>query len=117
MKNLVAIVVASLVILACAGPPPGQRSYTIDRVSVGMSEQHVIALMGPPSRVSADSSATYLVYLLVDDVNYASFRILPRKETKSEYFVKLVDGHVTAFGPVGESGSEDLGNPTPQTGQ
>jgi len=104
--NRILAVVASLSILACASVSSGQRSSTlINSVSVGMSKQEVISVMGAPSRVSADPSAEYLIYALIEEVDTTVF---PHKEIKSEYFIKIVDGVVRAFGRVGEFGSGDL---------
>ena len=104
--NRVIAVVVSLAILACASVSPNRKSSTtINSISLGMSKQEVISVMGEPSRVSADPSAEYLIYSLVEEVDTTYF---PPKEIKAEYFIRIVNGVVKAFGRVGEFGSEGL---------
>ncbi len=78
-----------LTIVGCA------TTYRIDRVSVGMSKEQVIAAMGRPDSVAAPGNGSeYLRYTLEEHTG----ELAP-------YFVKLVNGRVAAYGRVGDFGS------------
>ena len=65
--------------------------------------------MCQPSRVSVNEGVTYLIYLLVDDVDYSQSSITlglaPPQTSKSEYFVKLQNNSVMSYGRVGDFGT------------
>lgn len=109
--RILIILVAALVV-ACAGVSTGQPSSDLSKVSVGMSKETVLANLGPPSRVSANPAAEYLIYLLVDNLDYtpsaASLGILPPFTKKSEYFIKIVGGKVESFGRIGDFDSAKI---------
>ena len=101
--NLIAI----LLLVGCAAVPVGPKSTEMNKVSLGMSKNEVISAIGKPNRVSAKERITYLIYLLVDDVDYTqssiTLGIAPPQTTKSEYFVELQNNSVVSYGKVGDS--------------
>ncbi len=68
----------------------------MNRVSVGMTKSEVIAAMGSPKSVSAKDGVEYLHYRLA-----SSFLDMDGSDT-SDYFVRLVKGHVEAYGQKGD---------------
>lgn len=102
---------------ACATAPTGRPSSDLTKISVGMSKETVITNLGSPSRVSANTEVEYLIYLLVDDLDYTqsagSLGILPPVASKSEYFIKIIGGKVDSFGRIGDFGTTIPSNDAP----
>ncbi len=98
-----------LFLVGCAAIPVGQKSSALNNIEIGMSKKEVISTMGQPSRVSANDGVTYLIYLLVDDVNYTQSAITlglaPPTTAKSDYFIKLKNNKTVSFGKVGDFGT------------
>ena len=96
-------------LVGCAALPVGPKSTEINKISLGMSKADVISTIGQPSRVSANKGVTYLIYLLVDDVDYSQSSITlglaPPQTSKSEYFIKLQNNSVVSYGRAGDFGS------------
>lgn len=84
------ISVCILVALMMAGCAMGGADR-LNEVKLGMSEAEVIEAIGAPSTKSASGDTSYLHYNL-----YSSW-IFP-----DEYFVRLTDGKVDAFGRKGD---------------
>lgn len=99
-----------------------QGSQTkLNAVHVGMSKSEVIEVMGNPDRTSADSGVEYLVYQLADGTDggtaaaCAGAGVLTvgliylaedcRGGEKDDFFVRLVNGQVDAYGRVGDFNS------------
>jgi hypothetical protein len=85
---MLCIAVAVLVVCGCAG-----SSKKMNAVRLGMSKQEVIETMGNPSSTSAIEETLYLKYRLRSSGLFVS-----------EYYVRLQDGEVDAFGQVGDFG-------------
>lgn len=95
MKRLgvAALAVASISILsACAAP----MARKMERLSVGMTKAEAIAVMGRPKSVSATDGIEYLSYRLA-----TSFMDTDGSDT-SDYFVRIVNGRVDAYGQKGD---------------
>lgn len=90
----------------CAAMPVGDKASELNKISLGMSKSEVIATMGTPSRTSATEGSEFLIYNLVDDVDYTPAAIglgmLPPKVTKNDYFVKIQNNKVVSYGKVGD---------------
>src|SRR5438093_714902 len=78
---------AALLVVGC-----GTTSATLSKISVGMTKDEVVKIMGPPHVVAAKGDQEYLSYNL-DVENLGG---------KREYFVKLVNGRVDSFGQKGD---------------
>ncbi len=93
----------------CAAVPVGKKSDALNNVSVGMAKSEVISTVGVPSRVSAKEGVEYLIYRLIDDIDYTvsslTLGVAPPEITKSDYFIKITGGKVTSFGKIGDFGT------------
>jgi len=96
-----------LLLVGCAAVPIGPKSTEINKISLGMSKNGVISAIGQPNRSSAKEGITYLIYLLVDDIDYTqssiTLGIAPPQISKSEYYVELQNNSVMSYGKVGDS--------------
>jgi outer membrane protein assembly factor BamE (lipoprotein component of BamABCDE complex) len=90
---LSAIVLGLLVInIGCAAP----RTQVLNQIQPGMTKQEVIKIMGPPVTVASDGGAEYMTYRLA-----TSFGDFNGSDT-SDYFVRIIDGKVDAYGQKGD---------------
>lgn len=86
----------------------GSRMNTL---SVGASEQDVIALLGAPGESKAVGDEKYLIYAAQWHCVYDAFRsaldgcIFRGSEDRRNYFVRLVNGQVASFGRWGDFSS------------
>jgi hypothetical protein len=90
-----------LVAWACAGCAAQGGSLfkpRLDRVSVGMTKDQVIAQLGRPGEVAASDNVEYLKYGWDDPAD-------GRIAVAQWYFVRLVNGRVQGYGRVGDMGS------------
>jgi hypothetical protein len=98
-----------IILIGCATVPIGPKSNEMNKVQLGMSKTEIISTIGQPNRVSANKGVTYLIYLLVDDIDYTQSSITlglaPPTTSKSEYFIKLQNNSVTSYGRVGDFGT------------
>lgn len=85
---------------SCAAP-----SSNINRISLGMTKQQVIEVMGDPSSISAAKGNEYLNYALAE----TSHDVMHNRTTP--YFIRLIDGKVDAYGRHGDFGTTQM---TPQ---
>jgi hypothetical protein len=76
-----------MLLLGCAS------SKKINSISLGMTRDQVITQMGTPHSTSAKNNIEYLNYKLATDGLF-----------RDDYFVRLVDGQVDAFGRAGDFG-------------
>ena len=65
----------------------------MNNLSVGMSKQEVLRVMGTPNSTSATSGTEYLTYNLAEDASYRA---------NAEYFVRIKDGKVDSYGRKGD---------------
>lgn len=91
MKALLSYGLLCLALGGCAA-----TATKITNVHLGMTKQQVIAVMGPPTSVSAQGDTEYLRYMLSES-GRAEYR-----GVRAPYFVKLIDGKVESFGRVGD---------------
>lgn len=84
MKTLITFVVAlALSTAGCATSP------RMNKLSVGMTKDEVLDILGSPDSTSAKGGAEYLSYMLHDG---------PLGASANDYMVKLVNGKVDSFG-------------------
>ena len=83
MKPLLIAIIGVLFLAGCA------TTYRMDRVSVGMTKEQVVAAVGRP-----DSSASS-----GNGVEYIRYDLEAHTGGIATYFVKLVNGKVDSYGP------------------
>ena len=81
------IIAISMLLIGCAS------SKKINGVSLGMTRDQVITQMGSPNSTSAKANIEYLNYKLATDGLFSD-----------DYFIRLVDGQVDAYGRAGDFG-------------
>lgn len=84
MKLLFALLTAAALSAGCSSP----NASAMNDLRVGMNRSAVVSELGQPETTSAAGSSEVLTYHLKSR----------RDGSPGEYFVKLVDGRVTAFG-------------------
>jgi hypothetical protein len=87
MGRFLCMMAALMVIAGCAS------SKKINEITLGMSRDQVITQMGAPNSTSAKDNIEYLNYKLATDGLF-----------RDDYFVRLVDGQVDAYGRAGDFG-------------
>ena len=87
IKQLLCILVLSLLMIGCSS------SKKINQISIGMTRDQVIEQMGKPNSTSAK-----------DDVEYLNYKLASGSFFRDDYYVRLVDGQVDAYGRSGDFG-------------
>ena len=87
-RRIMCIVVTGLMVIGCA-----VSSKRMNAVRLGMTQQEVIESIGNPDSTSAIEETLYLKYRLRSNGLFTS-----------EYYVRLQNGQVDAFGQVGDFG-------------
>jgi hypothetical protein len=69
----------------------------VDKLSIGMTREEVIAQLGPPSRTSTSvqKGVEYLFYELAHGISERSGRL-------NDFLVRMENGKVASFGQVGD---------------
>lgn len=89
MKLFLLFLIASI-IYGCA--TAGKMNY----ISVGMTKQEVLQVLGSPASTSAQGNAEYLNYRFSETSNQAGYGItIP-------YYVRIIDGKVESYGKTGD---------------
>jgi outer membrane protein assembly factor BamE (lipoprotein component of BamABCDE complex) len=88
VNRSVGVLVIVLFVLGCAG-----SSKNMNKLRLGMSKTEVVDAMGQPDSSSANRNVEYLKYRFHSDGLFTS-----------EYYVKLQDGRVDAYGRAGDFG-------------
>ncbi len=83
-------VLGALFLCACA------TATKINKLSVGMGKEQVIAALGKPVSVSAQQDVEYLNYRLSETANDAFYGVT------TPYYVRIVGGRVESFGRLGD---------------
>ena len=87
MKKLLAVALLVLFTLGCAS------SSRMNNVKIGMDKQQVIQAVGQPTSASAKG-----------DVEYLNYRLYRGGLMTDDYYVRLKEGKVNAFGRAGDFG-------------
>jgi hypothetical protein len=95
------LIFALIALLSACGTAPTARK--MNGISVGMTKAEVISVMGRPDSTAAKGGVEYMNYRL------ATSALDFDESDTSEYFVRLVNGKVDAFGHRGDFDS--AGNP------
>ena len=88
IKRLSVMLLATLLIFGCAA-----SSQKMNKLKMGMTKAEVVEAMGPPQSTSAKPEVEYLKYRLSSGGMFAD-----------DYYVRLRNGKVDAFGTVGDFG-------------
>jgi hypothetical protein len=108
MKVYVIPALASLLLAGCA------TSSHLNRVSVGMTKQQVVEAMGEPQSTRATQGTEYLIYHLKESstLGKAWESLLDGGSVpgygESDYYVRVYNGRVDAYGKVGDFDSTHL---------
>jgi len=89
-KVITAWLGSALVACACA------TSQKMNALSIGMTKAEVVKVMGRPTSTSAIGDVEYLTYRLSETSDDAFYGIT------TDYFVRLVNGRVDAYGRRGD---------------
>ena len=65
------------------------------KISLGMSKQEVVGVMGKPSSLSAKENTEYLLYYLHEPNHPFGKEYIP-------YYIRLISGKVESYGRVGD---------------
>ncbi|MGA7876340.1 MAG: hypothetical protein WCA08_11820 [Desulfoferrobacter sp.] len=87
MKKLLTVALFVLFTLGCAS------SSRMNNVNIGMTKQEVITAAGKPTSTSAKG-----------DVEYLNYRLYRGGLMTEDYYVRLKEGKVNAFGRAGDFG-------------
>lgn len=90
--TLIALTFISSFLAGCANRPNYAPYSSLNKISVGMSKETVIQILGSPNSSAAQGNTEYLKYIMI--INEFS---RPR-----ECFVRLVNGKVEAYGRIGD---------------
>lgn len=85
-----------LILLAFCGCA---TAYKMNRVSLGMTKEQVIDVLGDPVSVSAQGGVEYLNYAFSETHEQAEFGIT------RPYYVRIVGGKVESYGRMGDFNS------------
>lgn len=89
-RSLALVAIVAISLSACA------TAHKISKISMGLTKQEVIELMGNPVSTSAQGSVEYLNYAL-SETDDDAFMGLTRP-----YYVRIVNGRVESFGRTGD---------------
>ena len=121
MKNAIIGFILATSLMACV---TGGSQENLNRNSIGMTKQEVIAQMGPPSSTAAKEGIEYLTYELTDGTSggaaaaCAGAGVLTiglvysmpecRGGKEHDFFVRLVNGKVDSYGKRGDFDSTQV---------
>lgn len=88
IHRIVILLVAMAFLFGCAA-----SSKRMNKVNLGMTKAEVIEAIGDPKSTSASEEIEYLRYKFITDGLFTS-----------EYYVRLQEGKVDAFGRAGDFG-------------
>lgn len=84
------LIMTLMIVSGCA------TASKINRVSVGMTKNEVIDVMGKPVSTSATEGTEYLNYSLSETGDHAFYGIT------TPYYIRLINGRVDAYGRMGD---------------
>lgn len=90
MRTVLTLAIFAVLLAGCA------TAHKITRVTIGMTKEKVIKVMGRPASTSAKGNTEYLNYAL-SETDDDAFRGWTR-----HYNVRLVNGRVDAYGRLGD---------------
>jgi hypothetical protein len=103
VKNVIGSILM-LSLCGCLAP-----ASNINMVSLGMTKQQVIAVMGDPASTSAIQGKEYMNYSLAEDCQVSP--VIGGKCLTTPYYIRLIEGKVDAYGRHGDFGTTQM---TPQ---
>ena len=95
MKILYTLVFAAIIALVgCATAPK------LNRLSIGMTKQEVVSVMGQPASTAAPGGGVEILRYRLSATGDDAYH-----HVTEEYFVKLTDDKVQSYGKMGDFGS------------
>ena len=88
IRRIVILLVTTAFLFGCAA-----SSKRMNKVNLGMSKEEVIKAIGDPKSTSASEDIEYLRYKFMTDGLFTA-----------EYYIRLQEGKVNAYGRVGDFG-------------
>jgi len=89
------ILIAILALVGCATAPK------MNRLSVGMTKQEVLAAMGAPTSTAANADGIEILRYRLSATRHDAFH-----HRTEEYFVRLASGKVDSYGKMGDFDSQ-----------
>lgn len=93
MKKIIFITASFLIFYGCA------TAYKMNNLSLGMTKQEAIKVMGSPESISATEGVEYLNY---------SLKKFSTDPFLDPYFVRIENGKVVAYGRMGDFNSTKI---------
>ena len=90
MKYLI-LVVTMIFLASCTG-----TSYKMNDLSIGMTKEDVVLVLGKPVSISAKDETEYLNYQFSENSDQAFYGLTV------PYFVRLINGKVDSYGKLGD---------------
>lgn len=88
MNRIMMVFVGAVFLFGCAG-----SAKNMNKLRIGMSKAEVIEAMGQPDSTSANR-----------DIEYLKYRFYSECPFTSQYYIKIQNGKVDAYGRSGEFG-------------
>lgn len=95
-RLLSVIVISGMLFAGCA------TAHKMNDISIGMTKQEVVNVLGPPTSTSAKEGVEYMNYRFSETDDYAFYGIT------SPYFVRVVNGKVESYGRLGDFDSTKI---------
>ena len=89
-KYILPVMLLGLFVFSCA------TAGKLNRVSIGMTKDEVIAAIGKPTSVSAKDGTEYMNYRFSETDSEAYYGI------QAQYYVRLINGKVDSYGKRGD---------------
>ncbi|NIA06724.1 MAG: hypothetical protein GWP14_03655 [Actinobacteria bacterium] len=100
---LTSVIAASLLCSGCISAITTPNASKLNKVELGMTKAEVIEQMGKPDSIRAQGNTEYLVYRLATEKDYSMAWYFGMTFVhKDDYFARLVDGKVDAYGRFGD---------------
>jgi outer membrane protein assembly factor BamE (lipoprotein component of BamABCDE complex) len=95
------LLLVTLFFSSCSHPAFRNEIYSKDlnRISVGMSKNEVVTIIGEPKYSSAKANSVLYHYSLGED-DYYSWKL--RRSPIQDYYVRFVNGRVESYGKLGD---------------
>ena len=84
-------IVAMIFLISCSG-----TSYKMNDLSIGMTKEDVVLVLGQPVSISAKDGTEYLNYRFSENSDQEFYGLT------EPYFVRLINGKVDSYGKLGD---------------
>ena len=97
MRKIIYLFILAMIVSGCAATVPN-----LNGISLGITKQDVIKVLGNPNNVSAKNNVEYLKYNCGGSTFFAAEPGCVAPGGHGEWFVRIVDGKVESYGKVGD---------------